>query len=197
MTSRSDRSRRHEAILTAAADLVAEQGYPAVTVGAVARRVRAGKQTIYRWWPSKTLLMVDAYKALVPATALEPPPGPGLSAGAALTRLLAALFAAYGASAAPAILAGLIGDMAHDPEGREALKHGLMGDRTAMIAGALARAGGPSNRILAQETVIALVWYRVMMGGPFDAAMAARIAAAGIAAGGGASAEDTVGAETP
>lgn len=177
------RARRHDDILAAAARLVDEGGYPAVTMEAVAKRAGAGKQTVYRWWPSKPALMVDTYLACVPSAELAPPPGPGLSAGAALTHLLAGLFAAYATTPAPAILAGLLGDLAHDPEGREALKAGLLGDRTAMIDAALARPGGPANPLLARETAVALVWYRVLMGGPYTAAMAARIAAAAIAAG--------------
>ncbi|MGJ6960958.1 TetR/AcrR family transcriptional regulator [Streptosporangium sp. G11] len=55
---RSEQSR--QAILSAAFDLVAEAGYAKLTVEAIAARAGVGKQTIYRWWPSKGAVFVDA-----------------------------------------------------------------------------------------------------------------------------------------
>ncbi|MGY4857356.1 TetR/AcrR family transcriptional regulator [Cryobacterium sp. AP23] len=48
------------AILQATADLTAEVGYSNVTIEAIAARAGAGKQTIYRWWSSKALILADA-----------------------------------------------------------------------------------------------------------------------------------------
>ncbi|MFJ6795591.1 TetR/AcrR family transcriptional regulator [Streptomyces sp. NPDC091268] len=59
---RSDRSRR--AILDAALALVGEVGYPKLTIEAIAARAGVGKQTIYRWWPSKAAVLLDASLAL-------------------------------------------------------------------------------------------------------------------------------------
>ena len=64
-TRRNQRSR--QAILTATADLLGEVGYTRLTVEAIAARAGAGKQTIYRWWPDKGALVLDAYLALVGA----------------------------------------------------------------------------------------------------------------------------------
>lgn len=47
-----------EAVLRAAADLFCEQGYATVTMEAVCKRARAGKATLYRWWPSKAHLVL-------------------------------------------------------------------------------------------------------------------------------------------
>jgi len=55
---RSERSR--QAILGAAAELVAEVGFPKLTIEAIAARAGVGKQTIYRWWPSKGAVVFDA-----------------------------------------------------------------------------------------------------------------------------------------
>ena len=41
------------AILVAAAELIAEVGYRKLSIEAIAARAGVGKQTIYRWWPSK------------------------------------------------------------------------------------------------------------------------------------------------
>jgi AcrR family transcriptional regulator len=60
---RSERSRR--AILTAATDLVHEVGYRKLTIEAIAARAGVGKQTIYRWWPSKGAVVLDGFLAAV------------------------------------------------------------------------------------------------------------------------------------
>lgn len=57
-TRRSPRSER--AILDAALALMNEAGLPALSVEAVAARAGVGKQTIYRWWPSKGAVAIDA-----------------------------------------------------------------------------------------------------------------------------------------
>lgn len=62
---RNERSR--QAILTATADLIGEVGYTKLAVEAIAARAGVGKQTIYRWWPDKGAVVLDAYLALVGA----------------------------------------------------------------------------------------------------------------------------------
>ncbi|RKE23507.1 TetR/AcrR family transcriptional regulator [Streptomyces sp. TLI_171] len=55
---RSEASRR--AILNASLDLCADQGYGPVTVEAIAARAGVSKKTIYRWWPSKGAVVLEA-----------------------------------------------------------------------------------------------------------------------------------------
>ena len=55
---RNERSRI--AILTAARDLLTEVGYAALTIEAIAARAGVGKQTIYRWWPGRGAVILDA-----------------------------------------------------------------------------------------------------------------------------------------
>jgi len=48
------------AVLEAADDLLAERGFAGVTVEGIAARAGVAKQTIYRWWPSKTDILFEA-----------------------------------------------------------------------------------------------------------------------------------------
>ena len=57
---------RDLAILRAALELVAEQGYDSVTMDAIALRARAGKATLYRRWKSKPCLIAEAIKSMMP-----------------------------------------------------------------------------------------------------------------------------------
>ncbi|MBD3143989.1 TetR/AcrR family transcriptional regulator [Microbispora bryophytorum] len=59
---RSETSRR--AILTAAFELVGEVGYAKLSIEGIAARAGVGKQTIYRWWPSKGAVLFDAFLML-------------------------------------------------------------------------------------------------------------------------------------
>jgi AcrR family transcriptional regulator len=67
---RSERSR--QAILQAASELVLERELSAISMDAVAERAGASKATIYRWWPSKELLVVDAVLSEWATAAPEP-----------------------------------------------------------------------------------------------------------------------------
>jgi len=53
---------RTQAILDATIELIAEVGFDRMTVGSVATRARASKATIYRRWPNKTALTLDAVR---------------------------------------------------------------------------------------------------------------------------------------
>lgn len=65
-----------QAILDAALDLVVDSGLEALTIEAIARRAGVGKQTIYRWWPSKGAVLLEAYlEQRVEARTATPPLG--------------------------------------------------------------------------------------------------------------------------
>ncbi|MEU9060392.1 TetR/AcrR family transcriptional regulator [Streptomyces sp. NPDC048430] len=68
-TRRSDRSRR--AIYDAALALVGEVGYPRTTIEGIAARAGVGKQTIYRWWPSKAAVLMEAFLDSIDRQAAE------------------------------------------------------------------------------------------------------------------------------
>lgn len=72
---RSQRARN--AILDAAIELLGEVGYSKLTVEAIAARAKVGKQTIYRWWPSKAAVVFDVFHRLTGAEAGTPLPDTG------------------------------------------------------------------------------------------------------------------------
>jgi AcrR family transcriptional regulator len=80
---RSEKARH--AILDAAAELLLRRGPDAVSMDAVAERAGVSKATIYRWWPSKEMLALDALLDWAAATA--PPRDTGSLRGDVLALL--------------------------------------------------------------------------------------------------------------
>ncbi len=62
-----------QAILAAAAELLLARGLSAVSMDAVADRAGVSKATIYRWWPSKETLALDALHEQWATTGQDPP----------------------------------------------------------------------------------------------------------------------------
>ena len=69
------------AILEGAYALMATTGLAATTIDAVARRSDVSKMTIYKWWPSREALLIDAF--LHPAAQRLPLPASGSPAARA------------------------------------------------------------------------------------------------------------------
>src|SRR5689334_20341648 len=105
------------AILTATADLLAERGLAAMSIEEVAARAGVGKTTIYRRWPSKGLLALDAF--VVSFRAEQPLPDTGSLRGDLLAALHAWVRAVTQTAMGP-MLTGLIAEAQHDPELRGA-----------------------------------------------------------------------------
>ena len=156
---------RHRIILDAARACVVRDGYAATTIEAVAAEAGAGKQTIYRWWPSKAALYVEVYTDIVSRRALAAPAeGPVVQR---LSAMLRQLFRLYRETPAGVILAGLVAASTADPATRDAVAEGLVIGRADLVGGIVAAgvaAGeirGPSE--LANEIVVAMVWKRLVM----------------------------------
>ncbi len=67
---RSEEAR--QAVLEAADDLLVERGFAGVTIEGIAARAGVAKQTIYRWWPSRIDILMEAFVEDA-AQALTPP----------------------------------------------------------------------------------------------------------------------------
>ncbi|MFC7722255.1 TetR/AcrR family transcriptional regulator [Nonomuraea recticatena] len=116
MTRTADSSRRSErsraAILRAALELHREHGYGGVTIEGIAARAGVGKPTIYRWWPSKHAVIIDAFMEHI-ATELSFP-----QTGDHLEDLRGWLHSIARVLAEPDIgplIAGVVGAVQHDP----------------------------------------------------------------------------------
>ena len=81
------------AVLEATYRLLATQGLAATSIDAIARQSRVSKMTIYKWWPRREVLLVDAFLRRAGLMLPFPP------AGSALARLQAHV-AAYAAALA-------------------------------------------------------------------------------------------------
>jgi AcrR family transcriptional regulator len=114
-------SSRDRAIRRATLQLLAEVGYDGVTMDRVAGRARAGKATIYRRWPSKVALVMDAITSFTEQTMQVP------DTGAARADLVAFLVSFHETVAGDQgrILAELVSEMPRNAELRAALRSGL------------------------------------------------------------------------
>ncbi|MCY0939332.1 TetR/AcrR family transcriptional regulator [Streptomyces sp. H34-S4] len=114
--------RTHESIVQAAAELVAEVGYAATSIGAVAARAGVGKDTIYRRWSGKAELV---YEAVFTTTDEAPVPDTGTLVGD-LTVLLQGLVDEFSTPAGAAALPGLLADFAADPVLKARIRTGFL-----------------------------------------------------------------------
>jgi AcrR family transcriptional regulator len=68
----------HDAILKSALRLVTKRGFRAVTVNEIAADAGVGKMTIYRHWPNKAAVVMDALLELISPQTEFPPAGSAL-----------------------------------------------------------------------------------------------------------------------
>jgi AcrR family transcriptional regulator len=183
-----DRSRRHtgrrrndearRAILDAAARLLAEPDPMATTIDAIAAAAGVGRQTIYRWWPSKGAVLLEAM--IERAAAAVPVPDEGSLVGD-LRAFLAATFA--GAAAAAPALRSVMAEAQRDPHAAELLA-GFTGERRAALREVVGRArardelAADADVDLLVDQAFGVLWYRLLTGhGELTAAAAVQLAA--------------------
>ncbi|MET7522232.1 TetR/AcrR family transcriptional regulator [Streptomyces sp. NPDC005248] len=132
---RSERSRR--ATLDAALALCTEKGYGRVTIEAIAARAGVSKKTIYRWWPSKSAVLLEAFtEALVDAT---PFVDTGDIAADIRTHVTGAVRLLSTPPFGPAY-AGILSELHHDDELAETVRTQLIEPRFAAAVARLRRA---------------------------------------------------------
>ncbi len=124
----------HQAILDATLELLAEVGFSALTVEGVANRAGVGKATIYRRWPSKLPLVVEAFGAL---PGLEDVDTGDLVGD--LSEMLRSYLKLFETTPLAAVLPSLAGERAHNPQLSELFDPVLRGRRQPLAA-ALERA---------------------------------------------------------
>jgi AcrR family transcriptional regulator len=101
----------NSAIFEATLDELAEVGYPKLTMERVAARAGASKASVYRRWPSRMELVLDAVHHLAPDPTDTPDTGSLRGDALAFMRAAAKLLAGPGGEA----LRGLLGDALADP----------------------------------------------------------------------------------
>jgi AcrR family transcriptional regulator len=101
-----------QAVLEAADDLLVEKGFAGLTMEGIAARAGVAKQTIYRWWSTKTEVLLDAFLQDL-AEELTPPDQGDIARD--LRAYLRQLARFLGQSDAGAVFRALIAQAQHDP----------------------------------------------------------------------------------
>jgi AcrR family transcriptional regulator len=176
---RSEDSR--DAILRAATELLLEQGYAAVTIEKIAQRAGAGKQTIYRWWPSKGDIIMESLASK--ADVYIPLPDRG-SWAADLRGLLDDSFALARSPQLGELLRALMVEAQLDPAFGERFRSEFLERRRAAVATLVERARrrGDLPAMLtagfAADVVFGVLWYRLLaVPQPFDRRLTNRLVA--------------------
>lgn len=127
-------ARAHTAILDAVRELLTTVGYERLTIEGVATRAGVGKQTVYRWWPSKSALVAEA--ALTGHLPVAEPPEPTGDLEADVRAWVLHAFASLADPAAVALVRGLAAAAADRVEDADRLYAGLTGPaRDGLVAG--------------------------------------------------------------
>jgi AcrR family transcriptional regulator len=167
---------RDPEILRAALDELAESGYERMTMDAIAARARTGKATIYRRWPSKAQLVVDAIASTGDKSiTVADIPDTGSLRGDLLA--LADVGLRQENSGKLRILAGLISALPRNPDLAAIVGERLVTPRTTLMRELLERAVARGEVAPGRDlgmlalTGPAMTVYRVMItNGPMDRA---------------------------
>lgn len=169
---------REPAIRDAALEVLAEVGYDRMSMDAVAARAHASKATIYRRWPGKADLVLDAMRCRAAAT-LEPPDTGSLRGDIIAT--LQIMSEGIGSMDA-ALMAGVLRAMRSAPELANCVREQLIEQKRyvgrALVARAAARGELPASADpeVFHETAPALMFFRLLvLGAPADDAFLAHI----------------------
>jgi AcrR family transcriptional regulator len=176
-----------ERILSATRELLAEHGYPGLSMEAVARKAGVGKQTLYRRWPRRPLLVYAAWFGGRDQTDTWLPDTGNLADDlAAATTLQQKVFTAPGAVE---LVSGLVADCLTEPALMDELRARMMRPdlevAEKMFTRAVDRGELPEDtdtRALAQILAGAMFAHHVVYGGGlpgFERVLAAVMAGSG------------------
>ncbi|MBB3752772.1 AcrR family transcriptional regulator [Mycolicibacterium sp. BK634] len=124
---RSEQSRA--AVVRATSELLHEIGLRAMTTEQIAARSGSSKATIYKWWPNKYAVAVDAFFSQMQADSPDPDTG---SARGDFTVWLRGLCHFY-TGPSGRVFAQLVGEAQFDPEVSAELREGLVRSRRAVL----------------------------------------------------------------
>ena len=124
---RSERSRM--AVLQATSELMHEVGLRAMTTEEIAARSGTSKATIYKWWPNKYAVAVEAFLSQMFAESADPDTG---SAHEDFRIALRGLVRFY-ASPSGRVFAQLVGEAQFDPAVAVELRDRLVGSRRHLV----------------------------------------------------------------
>ncbi|OED36097.1 hypothetical protein AB833_28590 [Chromatiales bacterium (ex Bugula neritina AB1)] len=156
---------KHERIVSAAAGIAGSVGYQAATIEGIASATGVGKQTIYRWWPSKAELYVETYRHLV---AFDVTNVAGATCFEQLHLFLCELFCRYKSTAAGVILVGLVAESVHNERVAVAIEQGLFLERSHLLTDPIEEGiangeiDGHIDPVWAAEVIIAIIWKRLI-----------------------------------
>jgi AcrR family transcriptional regulator len=180
-TGRRRNEAARQAILTAAVELLGRPDVGAASIDTIAAAAGVGKQTIYRWWPSKGAVLLEAMIERANMEAPTPDTGCVLTD---LTTFLTAVFTAVHAGPAAAVLRAVMAEAQHNQHAAE-----LFGEFTAHRRAALrsvlekgvdrGELAADADLDLVVDQAFGVLWYRMLTGhGELTAASASRLAAA-------------------
>ena len=129
---RTERTR--QVVIAATAALLAEAGFGEITVEAIAERAGVARSTVYRNWPDRADLLVEAWDQLC----LRPEPADTGSVAGDLTHIGSELARGLSGSAWGGAVPSLVGAAAADEDLGRAMRR-VGSQRRAMIAAALRR----------------------------------------------------------
>jgi AcrR family transcriptional regulator len=125
-----------QAILAAVVELLGEVGFSQLTIGGVAARAGVGKPTLYRRWPSKAELVVEAIARLAPPATIRRSADPK----ADLRRLIRQVATELISPPLGATVVTLLAGMQSEPALAELVQDRLAGPRRAVLSGVIADA---------------------------------------------------------